>query len=309
MPSNLYYKGLQLPQLRSFCLVGKEGNFTAAAKQLGLSAPTVWQQVRALERELGASLVRRRGRAVELTPEGKVLLEMVQPWVGALDTLPRVFAGRRAGLPRQVTVASTHYLLSYHLPEPVRDFHKQHPADRLILRAAMAPDVLRAVARAEVDLGIGPYDRNEARDAGLAFEDLFEMRLMLATPPDHPLTRKKRLTAGDLVAHPIILPPKESHAYKTLERILRREGLFERLQPVMETFSLDIVRKYVELGVGIALNFVGPGAERHMPGVSMRLWDPKMEGLPVAIMSLKGAVAPAPAEEFRKLLRERLGGR
>jgi DNA-binding transcriptional LysR family regulator len=307
MPSNLYYKGLQLPQLRSFCVVAKQSNFTAAAKTLGLSAPTVWQQVRALERELGASLIRRRGRAIELTPEGKVLLDLVQPWVGAMDTLPRVFAGKRAGLPRQVSAVSTHYLLSYHLPEPVRDFHKRHPADRLILRAALAPDVVRSVARAEVDLGIAPYDRNEPRDAALQLEDLFEMRLMLLTAVGHPLARKRRLSPADLVEHPIILPPRESYAYKTMERLLRREGLFERLQPVMETFSLDIVRKYVELGVGIALNYVGPGAEKYMPGTVIRLFDPKLEGLPVAIWSLKGAVAPAPAEEFRHILRARLG--
>jgi DNA-binding transcriptional LysR family regulator len=307
MPSNLYYKGLQLPQLRSFCLVAKESNFTTAAKALGLSAPTVWQQVRALERELGAPLLRRRGRSVELTPEGRMLLEMVQPWVGALDTLPRVFAGKRAGLPRQVMVVSTHYLLSYHLPEPVRDFHKKHPADRLILRAAMAPDVVTAVVRAEVDLGIAPYDRNEAREPALSYEDLFEMKLMLLTATNHPLSRKRVLAASDLVEHPIILPPKESFAYKMLERILRREGIFDRLQPVMETFSLDIVRKYVELGVGIALNYVGPGADKHMPGTAMRLFDPKMEGLPVAVMALQGAPAPSAAEEFRRLLRARLG--
>ena len=48
------YKEIQLAQLRSFCLAATEGNFTSAAKALGLSASTVWQQVRALERELKA---------------------------------------------------------------------------------------------------------------------------------------------------------------------------------------------------------------------------------------------------------------
>jgi DNA-binding transcriptional LysR family regulator len=42
------YKELQLPQLRSFCLAATEGNFTSAARALGLAASTVWQQVRAL---------------------------------------------------------------------------------------------------------------------------------------------------------------------------------------------------------------------------------------------------------------------
>ncbi len=64
------YKEIQLPQLRSFCVVATEGNFTAAARRLGLSTPTVWQQVRALETHLKTTLIRRRGRVVELTDEG-----------------------------------------------------------------------------------------------------------------------------------------------------------------------------------------------------------------------------------------------
>src|ERR1700682_4064386 len=84
MGRNDRYKDIQLPQLRSFCLAATEGNFTTAAKVLGLSAPTVWQQVRALERRLHTTLLRRRGRAVELTPEGHMLLELVQPHVSGL---------------------------------------------------------------------------------------------------------------------------------------------------------------------------------------------------------------------------------
>src|ERR1700758_4750955 len=92
------YKEIQLSQLRSFCLAATEGNFTSAARALGLSASTVWQQVRALERELKAKLLRRRSRAVELTDEGRLLLGLVQPHVGGLDSLRRFFEMRRQGV-------------------------------------------------------------------------------------------------------------------------------------------------------------------------------------------------------------------
>src|SRR5262245_32393070 len=100
------YKELQLPQLRSFCLAATEGSFTAAAKALGLSNSTVWQQVRALERQLRARLLRRRGRAVEVTDEGRLLLDLVQPHVSGLDSLSRLFEARRADLPQELVVAS-----------------------------------------------------------------------------------------------------------------------------------------------------------------------------------------------------------
>jgi hypothetical protein len=85
MANTHHYKDLQLPQLRGFCLAAVRG-FTGAADTLGLSVSAVWQQVRALERQLGAVLLRRRGRAVELTAEGQLLVELIQPHIHGLDS-------------------------------------------------------------------------------------------------------------------------------------------------------------------------------------------------------------------------------
>ncbi|MBL8793513.1 MAG: LysR family transcriptional regulator, partial [Planctomycetia bacterium] len=101
------YKDIQLPQLRSFCLAAAEGNFTAAAAVLGLSVSAVWQQVRALERELGVALLRRQGRSVEVTPQGRLLLELAQPHVSGLDSLARLFEARQADLIEPLTVVAT----------------------------------------------------------------------------------------------------------------------------------------------------------------------------------------------------------
>src|SRR6266852_862035 len=130
------YKEIQLAQLRSFCLAATERNFTSAAKALGLSASTVWQQVRALERELKAKLLRRQGRAVELTDEGRLLLEMVQPHVTGLDSLRRLFEARREGIGQQLIVASGAYLFANHLPQAIRQFRTERPSIQVTLRIA-----------------------------------------------------------------------------------------------------------------------------------------------------------------------------
>src|SRR5262249_45068893 len=157
------YKEIQLAQLRSFCLTATEGNFTAAAKALGLSASTVWQQVRALERELKAKLLRRRGRAVELTDEGRLLLETVQPHVSGLDSLRRFFEARRAGLHQELVVASGAYLLANHLPRPIQRFRAAWPAIQLTLRVAAWSELRRIVERGEVDLGVLAADPDVPR--------------------------------------------------------------------------------------------------------------------------------------------------
>src|SRR5262249_8534322 len=195
------YKGIQLAQLRSFCLAAAEGNFRAAARLLGLSVPTVWQQVRALERELGVVLLRRRGRAVELTPEGRLLQELVQPHLGSLDSLVPLFQSRRADLPVRVTVASTNYLLSYHLPKPVQEFVARYPTVHLSLPPGAAPAPMRLRERGEADGGAGAPAPAEPRCPYLHYEHLFDLRFTLLTAADHPLARKKRLAPADLVQY------------------------------------------------------------------------------------------------------------
>src|SRR5262245_292504 len=215
MGRNDRYKDIQLTQLRSFCLAATSGNFTSAAKALGLSAPTVWQQVRALERRLRTSLLRRRGRNVELTPEGRVLLDLVQPHVSGLDSLEPLFVARQESLPQQLTVASIPYLISSHLVRPVRAFSARHPAVRLKLHVCVwFEEAAKMVEQGQADLGVLFYDRDAPRSPQLDYERLFDLRFAVLLPARHPLARKKRLTPQDVAAYPLIIPPEGSYAHR-----------------------------------------------------------------------------------------------
>src|SRR6478752_96071 len=127
MSRQFRYKAIQLPQLRSFCLAGQAKNFTTASRELNLSASTVWEQIRALERILGCTLFIRDGRSLELTAEGQVLLDIVQPHIEALDSLKRLFDAGRAKLSPRLVIASSQYLLRFHLPGPIQTFTSQFP--------------------------------------------------------------------------------------------------------------------------------------------------------------------------------------
>lgn len=298
------YKELQLGQLRSFCLVATEGSFTAAAKLLGVSVPSVWEQVRALERKLKASLVHQQGRSLELTPEGRVLVELVHPHVVALDSLERLFEMRRGEAHQELTIASTHYLLSYHLPRPLQEFTGTHPAVRLNLRATLAPEVSQLVGRAQADVGVVPHMRDEPVSAEVTCEHLFDLHFTLLTTARHPLARKKHLTPHDLVQYPIIMAPPESHADRTLQRILRQHRLSDRLRAVAQSQSVDMSRQYAALGIGIALAYLGREANLRLPGLHLRPFDPAMAGLPVVMVVRKYAHVPEPVAAFQHLLRQ-----
>src|SRR5262252_8234799 len=94
-PKPRAYKETTIQQLRSFYETAHLGSFVAAAASLGLANPTVWQQVRALERDLGVRLLEPDGRGCRLTEDGAVLAQLVGPLVSGLASLKRRFREAR----------------------------------------------------------------------------------------------------------------------------------------------------------------------------------------------------------------------
>jgi DNA-binding transcriptional LysR family regulator len=304
------YKDIQLPQLRSFCVAAAEGNFTAAAKALGLSAPTVWEQVRGLERRLGATLLLRKGRAVELTPEGRLLFQLIQPHVSGIDSLERLFQAQRSGLPGHVTLASTPHLLAYHLIGPVRAFAAARPDIAVTLRPSVrVEEGIQSVERGQADLGVLSHLPEEAPQSELQTEHLFDLRLTLLTAANHPLARKKRVGPEDVVKYPFVMPQVGTRSRQELERVLRRHGVGEAVRTVVETSHFDVSRSYVAAGLGIALLYTSEHARPLLPGIHMRVFDPTLEGLPVALLLRKGAHLPEPVQAFCQIVRQAFAGR
>jgi DNA-binding transcriptional LysR family regulator len=266
----------------------------------------VWQQVRALERHLRTTLMRRRGRTVELTPEGRMLLDLVQPHVSGLDSLGSLFITQQKLLPQAVTVAAIPYLVSSHLLQPVQEFTAAHPEVRLKLHVLVwFQDVVRMVEQGQADLGAIFYDREAARSPNLDYERLFDLRFALLTPADHPLARKRQIAPQDIVRYPLIVTPEGSFARRTLDQFLQRYDLGERIQVVMETALLDNVRQYVAAGVGIALAHVAEEDEP-FPNLRVRPFDFKREAVSAALVIRKGIHLSEPARGFQQTLRRYL---
>jgi DNA-binding transcriptional LysR family regulator len=303
------YKEIQLAQLRSFCMAATEGNFTTAARALGLSASTVWQQVRALERELKAKLLRRRGRAVELTDEGRLLLETVQPHVSGLDSLRRFFEARRQEVRQELVVASGAYLLANHLPRPIQQFRALRPAIQLTLRIAAWSGLQRVVERGETDVGVLASDPDVPRSPYLEYEHLFDEPFCVLAPSGHPLIRAKRITPRELVKYPLILPPKGGADRRAFERIVRKYNLSDQVNTALVCGLIDIAKHYVAMGIGIGLMYVTERVAEVMPGLHVRPLDGEIERLPIEMAVRKGTHQPDYVEDFRRIVRQCLASK
>ncbi|MDB5391906.1 MAG: LysR family transcriptional regulator, partial [Planctomycetaceae bacterium] len=247
------YKAMQLAQLRGFCIAARERNFTVAARQLGLSASTVWEQLRALERMLGCTLLRREGRAIALTPEGQVLLDIVQPHVEAIDSLKRLFDAGRAQLAPQLVIASSQYLLRFHLPRPIQEFTSAFPKVHLNIQLPTSQQLVSVVEQRVADIAICAFEPEVPRSDVLQYEPILELPLQMLVSKKHPLARKKSVGLAELLEHPVILPAVGTITRRLIDRLLVRHNLTGRLQVIMETPMFDTTQQYVELGIGVGL--------------------------------------------------------
>jgi DNA-binding transcriptional LysR family regulator len=239
---------------------------------------------------------------VELTDEGRLLLEIVQPHVSSLDSLARLFEARRADLPQELVVASGTYLLAHHLPGPVRQFRAEWPAVQLNLRVAAWSALHRLTDRGEADVAVLACDPDVPRSPFLQYEHLFDEPLSLIAPDNHPLVRLKRITPHDLVKHPLILPPKGGADRKALDRFFRKHDISDRLDTAVVCGLVDVTKNYVARGLGVALMYVTEEVLRGTPGLRLRPLDPEIEPLPIEMAVRKGAHLPEYAHAFCRLV-------
>ena len=110
-----YFKEVRFRQLRALMEVAETGSFTDAAERLGLSIPSVWQQIRALEDEFELELVVQSGKGVRLTAEAEEMVRMVAPLVEGFDQIRERFGNRSGQREKRVVIATTPSLLSNEL--------------------------------------------------------------------------------------------------------------------------------------------------------------------------------------------------
>lgn len=306
MSRQFRYKAIQLPQLRSFCLAGQAKNFTTASRELNLSASTVWEQIRALERILGCTLFIRDGRSLELTVEGKVLLEIVQPHIEALDSLKRLFDAGRDKLAPRLVIASSQYLLRFHLPLPIQAFTRQFPQVELKIEVPSSSELVTVVERQQADVAICAYDPEESHSAVLDYEKLLELPLTLLIAKSHPLARKRQIALSDLLGQPVILPAIGSNTRRLIDRVLHRCNLADKLRVIMETPLFDATQQYVEMGIGVGLMHLQV-SPKLLQGIQVRLVEESQVPLSIAMVVRKHGHLPQHVRDFQEIVRRGIG--
>jgi len=144
-------KSIDWNQIRAFHATAVAGSLSAAARQLGLTQPTLSRQVLALEADLGVTLFERRGRKLVLTQTGMELLDHIRIMGDAADALLLAASGRAQDIGGRVCISATDTYAAYILPEIVARIRSEAPQ---ITIAIVASNEISDLHRGEADIAI-----------------------------------------------------------------------------------------------------------------------------------------------------------
>jgi DNA-binding transcriptional LysR family regulator len=239
----------RLHNLRSFCLAAQYGSISKAAELASLSQPTVSLQIQSLEQEFQTALFHRRGPKIRLTSDGQALYELARPLVEGIDALPSALSASRQGLSSsRLDIAAGEATILYILPEIIGEFSHIHPAVEFRLHNVTGGDGLKLLRNDAVDFAVGsligvPDD--------ITYHPAFSFEPMLIMPREHPLTRLRRVTLKDVSEHPLILPPQHLTTWRVVDFVFRKYQLTHRV--VLEAGGWEVIKRYVELGLGVSI--------------------------------------------------------
>jgi DNA-binding transcriptional LysR family regulator len=193
---------VELRTLRSFVAVAEECNVTRAARRLNLAQPSLSQQIRRLERDIGVDLLDRSRRAIRLTPAGESFLVGARIVLEAADaakqTARRVARGEVGQLVFGFAPASRHLV-----PAAVRAFRSRSPQIDVTLREVDPRLQREGLLTGRIHVGL-LHDTVDTE--GLATELVRRERFVLALAADHRLAGRRAIRLSDLRGEPFVVP-------------------------------------------------------------------------------------------------------
>jgi LysR family hydrogen peroxide-inducible transcriptional activator len=239
---------MELHQLRYFVAVAELGHFTRAAERCLVAQPSLSQQIRKLEKELGQPLFDRLGRTVRLTDAGRTLYDQAVSILASVEEAKRQVAdgnGEQVGV---VSVGAIPTVAPFLLPGLASAYQRRYRGSRVIIYEDLTAHVIENCLRGELDVGVLAMPVSDPR---LHVAPLFEEPLLLALPAGHALAKKRRVTVDDLNGQAFILLSEMHCLGEQIVSFCNQESCSPFM--VCRSAQLLTVQELVSVGHGVSL--------------------------------------------------------
>src|SRR5580700_10175541 len=188
---------MELQQLRYFCAIADTGSFTRAAQQTHVSQPSLSQQIRKLEDELGARLLDRLGRTVQLTELGRSFLPRARAVLRDIEAARSDVVEKKASISGPIAVGVIPTIAPYFLPPILASFSRKYPEARVTVVEEITPLLLERLRAGTTDVAIAALPL-QARSHDFQSYPLKMEKLFAVLPKQHSLAKRRAISLGEL---------------------------------------------------------------------------------------------------------------
>src|SRR5215217_1899715 len=295
---------MTLQQLSYFLAAGQHGSFSAAAESLHMAQPSLSEQIRRLEAELGVSLFARTGRRLELTEAGRLLVPHAERTLDAAREASesvREVRDVRGGTVAFGTFGSAHHYLLVGL---VQEFRAKHPSVRVRVVGQNSAEVADAIRDGHLEAGLVALP---IEDRGLDVRPAMREELLYVSAEER--RAREPMTIERLAEAPLILYDARWAAEDPTRRQLReraqRAGV--TLEPLIEVEYMTAALEMAVRGLGDTIadaSIIGSrGLARRVSTVS---FDPPLYETFAFVTRRNAHLSPA-TRAFMAVAQKRIG--
>ncbi|OJJ11287.1 LysR family transcriptional regulator [Alphaproteobacteria bacterium AO1-B] len=236
---------LSLSQLRALEAVIRRGSFSAAAKEIGVSQPSISNHVHGLENRFKTRLIAKSGYSVSATPALEALLPKIRAILALTSDLESELLHQKQLGAGELRIGYSTYQLA--IPR-ISAFMARHPEISIEARALATSDILDLFDNGDIDIG---FVTGREIPAGLEGELLVQTRIVIAARADHPLASKGTVSWKDLETLPLLQRESSSGTRKMFEAA----ATVARIKPktILALGSWGSIATLIRSGIGVGI--------------------------------------------------------
>jgi LysR family transcriptional activator of glutamate synthase operon len=293
---------MELQQLKYFREVAAREHVTRAAEKLFVSQSAISRAVTQLEDELGVPLFYRQGRAVVLSPYGRLFLDHATRALSILESGKRLLSEQTGAESGTISLGFLHTLGIEMVPRLIKEYRRKRPRIQFTLLVQRSGEMLmEELVAGNIDLCLsvpGMFGQGDVRWSHLLDEELW-----IAMPQTHRLAAKRTLNMRELSSEPFLALSPEHTLRIIFDKVCADASFLPKI--AFEGMDVATLRGLIAAGLGIAL--LPPAPARFAGVVEIKL-SPARPIRALGIGWVDDRYLPASAMEFRKFVVSKFHG-